>query len=118
MNVSYPYVIDQLGKTGLADDDKHIRDLIEQVLFTAPGERVMRPDFGSGVYQLIFAPAHDSLVAAAQQTIQAALQRWLGDLILVDSVSVETSDSLVSIEVSYKSLSTNEMTTSTFERSL
>lgn len=118
MNVSYPYRFDTLGKTESADDQKHIKDLIEQVLFTAPGERVMRPEFGSGVYQLVFMPNHDALASTVQQTIHAALQKWLSTVIQVDAVRVRAEDSAVTIEVSYRPLSTNESVVATFERSL
>lgn len=53
MNIAYPFRFDGGGRTATADDDRHIRDLIEGVLFTNPGERVNRPDFGSGLGQLL-----------------------------------------------------------------
>ena len=81
MNIDFPLHLDGGGRTATTDDDDHIRDMIEQVLFTNPGERVNRPDFGSGLLQLVFAPNSTELAAALQFTIQAALQRWLGDLI-------------------------------------
>ena len=52
-------------------DEDHVRDLIEQVLFTTPGERVNRPTFGSGLLQLVFAPNSDALAAATEMTVQA-----------------------------------------------
>ena len=83
MNVDYPYRFDARGRTAETDTSDHIRDMIEQVLFTSPGERVNRPDFGSGLLQLVFAPNSPELAATVQFTTQAALQRWLGDLIEV-----------------------------------
>ena len=80
MNVNFPYKIDGQGRTATTSDDKHIRHLIEQVLFTSPGERVNRPDFGSGLLQLVFAPGSDELVATTQFLVQSTLQQWLGDL--------------------------------------
>ena len=74
------------------DDDDHIRDMIEQFLFTNPGERVNRPDFGSGLLQLVFAPNSPELAAALQFTIQAGLQRWLGDLIEVQALEVTSEE--------------------------
>ena len=74
------------------DHDRHIRDLIEQVLLTAPGERVNRPTFGTGTGQLVFAPNSDTLAIAQQKLIQAGLQQWLSDLIQVQSVAVENDD--------------------------
>ena len=101
MNLGYPYHFDGRGRTAETSDDAHIRDLIEQVLFTAPGERVNRPTFGSGVMQLVFAPNSDALAAATQQLVQGALQQWLGDLIQVQSVDVQNEDATLRIRIQY-----------------
>lgn len=101
MQVDYPLHFDNLGRTAETSDDEHIRDLIEQILFTSPGERVNRPDFGSGVMQLIFAPNSDALAAATQMTVQGSLQQWLGDLILVEAVDVQNEDSTLQVTVQY-----------------
>ena len=93
MQIDYPYEFDSRGRTAGTTDDEHIRDLIEEVLFTTPGERVNRPTFGSGVLQLIFAPNSEALAAATQMTVQGALQQWLGDLIQVEAVEVQSEDS-------------------------
>ncbi|MDQ3743675.1 MAG: GPW/gp25 family protein [Acidobacteriota bacterium] len=102
MQIDYPYDFDSLGRTDTTDDDEHIRDLIEQVLFTTPGERVNRPTFGSGVLQLIFAPNGQALAAATQMTVQGALQQWLGDLIQVEAVDVQSEDSRLQVTVRYR----------------
>ncbi len=99
--VDYPLHFDSRGHTAQTTDDKHIRDLIEQVLFTAPGERVNRPTFGSGLMQLVFAPNSDELAAATQFLVQGALQQWLGDLIQVEAVKVENQESTLQITVQY-----------------
>ena len=91
MNIAYPYSFDATGHTAQTDLLTHIRDMIEQILFTSPGERVNRPTFGSGTAQLVFAPNSDVLAAAQQQAIQAGLQQWLSDLIRVQSVNVDRS---------------------------
>lgn len=101
MHIDYPFHFDGRGRTAQANPDDHIRDLIEQVLFTAPGERVNRPTFGSGVMQLIFAPNNDALASATQLTVQGALQQWLGDLILVESVDVENEEATLRVRVQY-----------------
>ena len=75
IHIDYPFQINGRGRSASTGDDEHIRDLIEQVLFTAPGERVNRPDFGSGLLQLVFAPNSDELAAAVQHSVQAALCR-------------------------------------------
>ena len=73
----FPYHIDGRGRTAETDEDDHIRDMIHQVLFTNPGERVNRPDFGCGVGQLVFMPNSDALAAATQFLVQGSLTRWL-----------------------------------------
>src|SRR2546430_9643296 len=92
MNVDFPYHFDNRGRTAETGDDDHIRNLIQQVLFTAPGERVNRPTFGSGVLQLVFAPNGDTLAAATRLSVAAALQEGLGDVIEVTDVQVEADD--------------------------
>ena len=101
MNIKYPYQFDNTGGTATTDDDRHIRDMIEQVLFTAPGERVNRPDFGSGIMQLVFEPNSEELAITTQFMVQAALQQWLGDLIEVNSVTVSNEDSTLLVTVAY-----------------
>ena len=101
MQINYPFCIDGRGRTASTDQDDHIRDLVEQVLFTAPGERVNRPDFGSGLLQLVFAPNSDELATATQFLVQGALQQWLGDLIQVEAVEVLSEDSTLSVTVQY-----------------
>lgn len=101
MNLDFPYHFDTRGRTATTSDDDHIRDMIMQVLFTAPGERVNRPDFGSGLLQLLFAPNSDELATATQFLVQGALQRWLGDVIVVEAVVVESDQSLLRVTVNY-----------------
>jgi phage baseplate assembly protein W len=101
MNIDYPYHFDDLGRTASADDPKHIRDLIEQLLFTNPGERLNRPNFGCGLMQLVFAPNSVELAAATQLLVQGALQQWLGDLIQVESIEVSSEEATLFVKVQY-----------------
>jgi phage baseplate assembly protein W len=101
VQVDYPYGFDARGRTAETSEDEHIRDLIEQVLFTSPGERVNRPDFGSGLLRLVFAPNGDALAATTQSTVLGALQQWLGELIVVEGVQVESEDSTLRVTVQY-----------------
>lgn len=101
MQIDYPFHFDGRGRTAQTGSEDHIRDMIEQVLFTSPGERVNRPTFGSGVMQLLFAPNNDALSSATQLTVQGALQQWLGDLILVEAVDVENEDATLRVHVQY-----------------
>ncbi len=116
VNVLYPYQFDGRGRTAAADDPRHVRDLIEQVLFTSPGERVMRPEFGSGVQQLLFEPNSETVAAVVQMTVQAALNQWLGELVLVDEVMAESNDAALTLTVRYTRKLTGEARTEVFER--
>lgn len=118
MQLDYPFHFDGRGRTAETDGDEHIRDLIEQVLFTSPGERVNRPTFGSGVMQLVFAPNSDALATATQQLVQGALQQWLGDLIQVQSVDVQNEDATLRITVQYLVRRTQQPKTAQFSRGL
>lgn len=105
MDVYFPYQIDGRGRSREArrddDNDEYIKGLIEQVLFTAPGERLMRPDFGSGLQQLLFTGNSPELAATTQMLVQGALQQWLGNLIVTESVDIEAVDSALHVEVTY-----------------
>jgi phage baseplate assembly protein W len=101
MEIDYPFQVDVRGRTADADADGHLRDLIEQVLFTAPGERVNRPTFGSGLAQLVFGPTSEELATATQFLVQGALQQWLGELIEVEAVDVQSEDATLQVTVRY-----------------
>jgi uncharacterized protein len=101
MQIDHPLHIDGRGRTATTDPDEHIRDLVEQVLFTSPGERVNRPDFGCGLAQLVFGPASDEIATATQFLVQGALQQWLGELIRVDAVEARAEDAAIHVTVQY-----------------
>jgi uncharacterized protein len=101
MQIDYPFHFDYHGRTARTSGDDHIRDLIEQVLFTSPSERVNRPTFGTGLMQLVFAPNSDELATATQFLVQGALQQWLGDLIQIEAVHVESQESTLAVTVQY-----------------
>ncbi|GAD64724.1 GPW/gp25 family protein [Aquipseudomonas alcaligenes] len=104
----FPYSFDGHGRSREADEATWIRGLIEQVLFTAPGERVMRPDFGSGLRELVFAPNSPELAATVQFLVQGALQQWLADLIQVEAVEVSAVDARLAVQVQYRILRSNQ----------
>jgi phage baseplate assembly protein W len=105
----FPFRIDGRGRTAETDRDDHVRDLIHQVLFTAPGERVNRPDFGCGIGQLTFMPNGDQLAAATQFLVQGALTRWLDTVIVVHEVLVEALDAQLTVTVAYSDRRTGEL---------
>ena len=114
--IDYPHHFNGRGRTSETDLTGHVRNLVELTLFTSPGERVNRPDFGSGVMQLVFAGAGPELAATAQVLVQGALTQWLGDLIEVEAVSVEAVDERLNVEVRYQVLATGEPRVETFSR--
>ena len=113
-HVAFPYGFDNRGRTAGAAADDHIHDLIEQVLFTSPGERVNRPEFGCGLMQMVFAPNSIEVAAATQYLVQAGLQQNLGSLIDVNAVTVSVDDSILNVTVTYTVRTTQEQTTETF----
>lgn len=116
--VDYPFHMDGRGRTAGTTQDDHIRDLIEQVLFTSPGERVNRPTFGSGLLRLVFEPNDDVLGTATQMAVQGALQQWLGDLILVEAVQVDTHDSTLQVTVRYVVRRTQQRNVAQFQKAV
>ena len=118
MDIDFPLHFDSRGRTASAGLDEHVRDMIEQLIFTNHGERVNRPDFGSGAMQLIFAPNSPELAATVQFTLQAALQMWLGDVIDISDLSVEADDSRLVIDLDYVVKASGQASRSTFTRSV
>jgi uncharacterized protein len=112
--LDFPYRFDGHGRTTTTDRDDHIRDLIEQVLFTAPGERVMRPDFGSGLLALVFEPNSTTLAATTQILVQGALQQNLSHLIAVQAVEVSDDDAALRVDIRYTVLLDRTTHTATF----
>ena len=103
-HVAFPLRLDARGRTALVDDSVYVAGLVEQVLFTGPGERVNRPDFGSGVARLVFAPLDDALAETTRALVQGALQQWLADLVRVEDVQVTAVDSALEVVVVYAPL--------------
>ncbi len=119
MQIEYPYRLDARGRTAAAaTDDDHIREMIEQVLFTSPGERVNRPTFGTSLMQLVFAPASSEIATTTQYLVQAALQQWLGNLIQLQAVTAEVGgngmEGSVVVTVTYVVRSTQQTKVASF----
>jgi phage baseplate assembly protein W len=116
VNIDFPYHIDGRGRTAETERDDHIRDLIAQVLFTTPGERVNRPDFGTGLMRLVFEPSSTELAATIQTLVRGALQQWLAEVIRVDDVLAESQEGRLTIDVRYTVVVTRETGVATFTR--
>ncbi|WP_344321114.1 GPW/gp25 family protein [Streptomyces macrosporus] len=100
-DIAFPFRVDRRGRTAHAAYDEHVRDLIEQLLFTSPGERVMRPDFGCGLLDLVFTPNSPEVASAVELSVQASLQRWLGELIEVEDLDVVSEENVVRVHLRY-----------------
>jgi uncharacterized protein len=115
MHVAHPFRVDGRGRTAAADDDEYLRQLVELVLFTRPGERVNRPDFGTGLAGLVFEPNGEELHTAVEYVVQGGLQRWLGDVIQVEDVTVAHDDGVLTVTVQYVTLSRRQRTVVTLQ---
>src|ERR1700722_5528380 len=114
MNVNFPYQFDGRGRTKEAAQSEYVRQLVEQVLFTSPGERVNLPDFGSGLLQLPFAPNSLEMAAATQFTVQAAVQKWLSNYVRVQSLPPDIEEAKLTVTVIYSPLNTDVTEIQTF----
>jgi phage baseplate assembly protein W len=106
--LNFPYFIDGRGRTAETGRDRHVRQMIEQVLFTNPGERVNRPDFGCGLRRMVFMPNSQPLAAATQALVKSALQQWLQNEIQVEKVEVTAADSVLTVSVAYTNRESGE----------
>lgn len=106
------------GRSATSDDAGHARDMLEQLLFTAPGERVNRPDFGCGLNQLLFAGNSPDLAGTVEMTVRSSVQRWLGEVLTIERLDVRAEDSTLQVDLSWRLRSTGEAGQATFERGL
>ena len=118
MYFNFPFKVDDNGRSSVTNEDQHIKNLIEQVLFTSPGERVNRPNFGSGLNQIIFEPNSDILATTIDTLIHSSLNLWLDHLIIVESVKVENKDSTLEVTVKYKIRKNQRTNVTTFRREI
>jgi phage baseplate assembly protein W len=115
-DILFPYSTGFDGRTATADLEAHIYHMIEQLLFTSPGERVNRPDFGTGVMQLVFAPNSAELAVATEHLIQSSIQQYLGDLVKPEAVTVTSEEATLTIVVQYVVQRTQQRQVAQFER--
>lgn len=99
--MDFPIRFDSSGRVATTDADDHVRDMIYQLLFTSPGERVDLSDFGCGLLQMVFAPNSDALAAATQLLVQGSLQKWLGDVIQVEKLEVTNNNNQLVVSLTY-----------------
>ncbi|MFT7840449.1 GPW/gp25 family protein [Saccharothrix sp. BKS2] len=106
----FPLRVGPTGGIGMVDRDQEIQEAIRLVLGTAPGERPMRPEFGCGIHDLVFAAADGATAGHVSREVRAALDRWepridVADVVVAfDSVDVGT----LYIDIRYTVKSTND----------
>jgi phage baseplate assembly protein W len=98
----------QGGKIAVAEYEESIRDSIWLVLSTAKGERVMRPDFGCGIHDMVFAPNNAGTRGRIEIDVREALLKW-EPRIIVDKLDVSAGDrgELILIQIDYRVRTTN-----------
>lgn len=101
MQIDHPFRLERSGATALTGQSDHLRDMLEQLLLTSPGERVNRADFGCGLLRYPFEPNAPELAAAVQFTVQSAIQRWLGDVLEPRTVTVTASEAALEVTIVY-----------------
>lgn len=113
-----PFQIGELGTPRTAGRSQAVRQQIEQLLFTLPGERVNRPEFGCGVQRLVFSGASVETAIAAEYVIRVGLTRFLADVLGVDAVRVRAQDVTLVIDILYTLKDTGEELAEMFRRPL
>jgi phage baseplate assembly protein W len=102
-SIHYPFAIDK--KMGVLMEEKdfnlHVRQMMMQVLFTNPGERVNRPDFGCGIRRMVFAPNSDASASLLQVIITQAMDKWLGDVITTEKIEVHAINERLEVKIVY-----------------
>ena len=116
MHIDFPVQFDERGRTATTDDASHVRDVLEQLLFTSPGERVNLPDFGCGLLELVFEGNGPQLAETVQYTVKASIERWLGELVEVVGLEVTAEESQLRVNIDYVLRLTGEPQRATYER--
>lgn len=109
-DLAFPFHADRRGRTAHATHPEHVRDLIEQLLFTSPGERVMRPDFGCGIHELVFGVIDSTSLQRVRSVVEEALRRYEAriEVMAVDADADGAADGMLKVEIEYRVRKTNQ----------
>jgi uncharacterized protein len=106
---AFPGQITPGGSVRLVDGGEEIDAALRMILTTAPGERVMRPDFGCAMWEQVFAPVNASTLGMIEQSVREAILRWEPRVELMSVAAVPSGDgSMIGIEISYQVKATND----------
>ena len=111
MNLAFPLTIDSRGYSGAVNGSSYVKQLIEQVLFTYPGERVNQPGFGTPIANLVFDNLTEELAQVVKEMVLGALQQNLADRVLIEDVAVEVEENQLIVTVRYTELQDNRTET-------
>lgn len=107
---AFPMAIDATGSVALVRRAREIEDSIRLILSTAYGERPMRPDFGCGIHEFVFASADAATAGRIAYEVRVSLERWEPrvDLMGVDVTTDPADRSTLFVEISYRISGTND----------
>jgi len=114
-DVRYPLTFDGQGRTATSPYAAHVRELLEQLLLTHPGERVNRPDFGGGLAQRVFEPNAAERAKALELALQASVETWLADVVELRQLVVDAEDAVLRVSLDYVVRATGELVADTVE---
>jgi uncharacterized protein len=116
--MSFPLRVTELGAVALSTRREVVREQLEQLLLTVPGERVNRPDFGCGIQRLIFDGTDPLALATAEYIISTSVRRYMRELVTLDAVRVTVEDSTVLVDILYTLVGTGEESAVTITQTL
>lgn len=116
MHKSFPFHFDVRGHIARCDDSAHILDMLEQILFTTPGERVNRPDFGCGVAAMVFGSTAPEFITVKKSQIHSQIQQLLGHLIQVNEIALSVQESRITIVINYTIFKNQQNQSAEFSR--
>lgn len=114
-DIRFPFGFDARGRTATSEYTDHVREMLEQLLLTQPGERVNRPDFGGGLAQQVFEPNAPERAVALELALSAAIDTWLGDVVDLRRLTVDADDATLRVELDYVLRSTSEVVSDVLE---
>jgi phage baseplate assembly protein W len=106
--MSFPFRVTELGAAALSSRRQVVREALEQLLLTIPGERVNRPNFGCGIQRLVFDGTDPLALATAEYVITTSIRDHLSDLIRLDAVRVTVEEATVLVDILYTVVGTGE----------
>ncbi len=107
----FPIGVDESGGIVLSAEDQNIQECIRVILGTAPGERLMRPDFGSYIHNYVFRPNTASTASLVSYYAREALEKWEPriDNIAVDAYPDPSAENVMLISIQYRVRTTNSL---------